>query len=148
MTGNNPEETPILRLSLGLYKLWMLHLEATGGAVRAPMLDELSDGMDMFCFLLDREAAACLAEGPFPRPDAEPSQYPYSVRVSVLTRTCAVVNYRNRHGRTPTGPAMKNSLQAALALDKLVEAVNQGAVKLTTVDQPAPSEGHPTHPTG
>lgn len=43
---------------------------------------------------------------------------------------------------------MKNSLQAALALDKLVEAVNQGAVKLTTVDQPAPSEAHPTHPTG
>ncbi|QIS23324.1 hypothetical protein [Nocardia terpenica] len=76
MTGNNPEETPILRLSLGLYKLWMLHLEATGGAVRAPMLDELSDGMDLFCFLLDREAAACLADGPFPRPDAQPSQYP------------------------------------------------------------------------
>ncbi|MBF6062990.1 hypothetical protein IU500_12560 [Nocardia terpenica] len=143
MTGNNPEETPILRLSLGLYKLWMMHLEAAGGAARAPMLDELSDGMDLFCFLLDREAAACLAEGPFPRPDAQLSQYPYSIRVTALARTCAVVNYRDHHGRTPTGPAIKNSLQAALALDKLVEAVNQGAVKLTTVERTAQSEAHP-----
>ncbi|ATL65044.1 hypothetical protein CRH09_01170 [Nocardia terpenica] len=139
MTHDNPEDTPILRLSIGLYRLWSTHLELTDGAAQGPMVDEISDGMDVFCFLLDREAAACLAEGPFPRPDAPLAKYPYSIRVTALTRTCAMANYLSRHGK-PNRGALGASLRAALNLDKLVEAVNQGTVKLSTVERPVTTE--------
>ncbi|MEG8184047.1 hypothetical protein [Nocardia terpenica] len=135
MTHDDPEDTPILRLSIGLYRLWTTHLELTNGLGQGPMLDEISDAMDVFYFLLDREAAACLTNGPFPRPDAEPSKYPYSIRVSALARTCAVANYLARNGK-PTREALGTSLRAALNLDKLVEAVNQGTVKLTSIASP------------